>query len=87
MPSSLGCCHRHELKRVKPAESGESLDGGVLGPLGWDSSGTVVPAEPGREFTPSGLEELSLKLNANGLLQRAKRAHFFGSDESQRVPG
>jgi hypothetical protein len=46
-----------------------------------------VPAEPARESPPNRLEESSLKLNANGFLQRAKRAHFFGSDESQRVPG
>ena len=43
----------------------------------------VAPAIAGRAGRIGSL----LKLNANGFLQRAQRAHFFGSDQRQRAPG
>ena len=35
----------------------------------------------------AGLNGSLLKLNANGFLQRAEGAQFFGGDQRQRAPG
>ena len=45
-----------------------------------------VPAMPRASRRRAGSTGSLLKLYANGLLQRAKRAHFFGSDQRQRAP-
>jgi hypothetical protein len=47
VPSSFGCCHRHELNRAKPADWGAS---DVAAPADVDASsdraGAAAPADP-----------------------------------------
>ncbi len=71
-----GCCHRHEVKRTNPVDCGAE---GVEVPsvvVGVTSAGSSLGGPMGP----------LLKLDANGFLQRAERANFFGSDQRQRAP-
>jgi hypothetical protein len=82
LPFSIGCCQRHELNRASEA------DGGLSDVTGTVTSGVAAGAAAiPRVCSPGGLNVSLLELYANGFLQRAKRAQFFGSDEGQGTPG
>ena len=50
-----------------------------------DPAGADVPSARGS--SPGGEKVSLLKLYANGFLQRAEGAQFFGSDQRERAPG
>jgi len=60
-----------------------------------DVAGTAAGASPGdagadvpsADSSPGGEKVSLLKLYANGFLQRAEGAQFFGSDQRERAPG
>ena len=91
LPSSAGCCQRHEPNRTNAADcglsdvtgAGDDAEDGVSGVDGDDADrGVWVPSPGGSRLNGS-----LLKLNANGCLQRPQGAQFFRSDERQRAPG
>src|SRR5262245_30771368 len=73
-PSSTGCCQRQDVKRTNPVDCGAA---GVEPPVAVGASSAGLSL--GGPIGPS------LKLDANGFLQRAERANFFGCDQRQRI--
>ena len=59
----------------------------VAGAVAGASSGDAGADVPSADSSPGGEKVSLLKLYANGFLQRAEGAQFFGSDQRERAPG